>query len=257
MSSLFEIQFCYDLDETFLRFSYSYTLLKSVFPFVFRTIMGKVKKEGRLFYTKTSKPNNAATLPATEAMSTFKFKPTEIMPKTSTGPADVSSQPPKPPNSKKFKLKQKKENFINKISVKQSISKKRKQQKTKTKKQKQQVARVATLSNLTYLKNALPTLNDSLPSLNSLFMLKTCAELKTGVPKFDKKLVIAEESTPKKLTKAMKTKHKKKVFMKRYDYLQKLMSDEQFKKNPRKVIAEHVRNRRVIEDKFENKKRSK
>lgn len=147
---------------------------------------------------------------------------------------------------------------MKKISIKQPTAKKRKQQKNKIKKQKQQVARVATLSDLTSLKNALPSLNDSLPSLNSLFMLKTCAELKTGVPQFDKKLVVADEdSTPKKLTKAMKTRHKKKVFMKRYDYLQKLMTDKEFKKDPRKVIAEHVRNRRVIEDKFENKKRSK
>lgn len=218
--------------------------------------MGKVKKEGRLFYKKVTKSSDAAILP--EAVSSFKFKPIENVP-TIASSTETSTQPSKQSNPKKLTFQQRKENLINKISVKQpAIAKKRKQQKNKLKKQKQQVARVATLSNLSSLKNALPSLNDSLPSLNSLFMLKTCAELKTGVPKFDKKLVIADEgSQPKKLTKAMKTRHKKKVFMKRYDYLQKLMSDVEFKKNPRKVIAEHVRNRRVIEDKFENKKRKK
>lgn len=220
--------------------------------------MGKVKKEGRLFYKKTAKPNDAAALPATAANSTFKFKPVENMPSTSASPTETSSQPLKPSHTKKLKMQQRKENLMKKISIKQPTAKKRKQQKNKIKKQKKQVARVATLSDLTSLKNALPSLNDSLPSLNSLFMLKTCTELKTGVPQFDKKLVVADEdSTPKKLTKAMKTRHKKKVFMKRYDYLQKLMTDKEFKKDPRKVIAEHVRNRRVIEDKFENKKRSK
>ncbi len=219
--------------------------------------MGKVKKEGRLFYKKTEKPSNdaiASSLPSNEAIKTFKFKPVESVPATSSSPNDT----PKPSNSKKLKLQQRKEDFIKKISVKQSsIAKKRKVQKNKIKKQKNQIARVAAtaIPNLKSLKNALPTLTDNLPSLNSLFMLKTCSELKTGVPKFDKKLVVTDtDSKPKKLTKAMKTRHKKKVFMKRYDYLQKLMADKAFKQNPRKVIADHVRNRRVIEEKFENKK---
>lgn len=215
--------------------------------------MGKVKTEGRLFYKKTTKPNDVAVLPSTEGMKTFKFKAVESKPSTPT--ESVPNQPSKQSTSKKLKLKQRKENFIKTISVKQTIAKKRKQQKTKAKKQKQQVARVAALPNLSSLKSALPTLNDSLPSLNSLFMLKTSTELKTGVPKFDKKLMVADDDAkPKKLTKAMKTRHKKKVFMKRYDYLQKLMADKAFKQNPRKVIAEHVRNRRVVEEKFENKK---
>lgn len=215
--------------------------------------MGKVKKEGRLFYTKTAKPIGSLALPSSEAISTFKFKPAEnVIPTT-----ESRTLPSKQSATKKSKIQQRKENLIKKISVMQPKAKKRKQQKNKLKKQKKQVARVATLSDLTSLKNALPSLNDSLPSLNSLFMLKTCSELKTGVPQFDKKLTTTEESKPKKLTKAMKTRHKKKVFMKRYDYLQKLMSDKAFKQNPREVIAAHVKNRRVIEEKFENKKRSK
>lgn len=215
--------------------------------------MGKVKKEGRLFYKKNAKPIEAAVLP--ESISTFKFKPIENVPTTPSGPAEISSQPPKQSSAKKLTFQQRKENLIKKIK-KQPIAKKRKQQKNNIKKQKQHV--VKTLSNLSSLKKALPSLDDSLPSLNSLFMLKTCSELKTGVPEFDKKLVATEEdSEPKKLTKAMKTRHKKAVFMKRYNYLQKLMADEEFKKNPRQVIAQHVRNRRVIEDKFENKKRKK
>ncbi|KAG4078361.1 hypothetical protein HA402_013071 [Bradysia odoriphaga] len=222
--------------------------------------MGKVKNEGRLFYKKTPKSNDAVAFPSNEAVTAFKFKPVESAPITPSATNLPSRQPSQQSNTKKLKLQQRKEDFIKKITVKQTIAKKRKQQKSKIKKQKQQVARVAAtaIPNLTSLKNALPTLSDNLPSLNSLFMLKTCAELKTGVPKFDKKLVVAEEDAkPTKLTKAMKTRHKKKVFMKRYDYLQKLMQDAAFKKNPRKVIAEHVRNRRVIEEKFENKKPKK
>lgn len=222
--------------------------------------MGKIRKEGRLFYRKPDKSNNVAALPTTDGIKSFKFKPVESKPPPSTERAANtvdSSEPTKRSNSKRSKLQQRKEDFIKKIAVKQtSVAKKRKLQKTKVKKQKKQVARVAALPDLSSLKKALPSLNDSLPSLNSLFMLKTSAELKTGVPKFDKKLVVAEDddSKPKKLTKAMKTRHKKKVFMKRYDYLQKLMADAAFKKNPRQVIAEHVRNRRIVEDKFENKK---
>ncbi|KAJ6630912.1 hypothetical protein Bhyg_15882 [Pseudolycoriella hygida] len=195
--------------------------------------MGKVKKEGRLFYRKTSKPKDAsavAALPLTESISAFKS--TDIKPATAT--TETINQPQKQSKTKKSTLRQRKENLIQKISVKQSAAKRRNQQKKKTKKQKQQVERVKALTNLNSLKNALPSLNDNLPSLNSLFMLKTCAELKTGVPKFDKKLVVSQVSDeePKKPTKAMKTRHKKKVFMKRYDYLQKLMSDKEFKKDP-------------------------
>lgn len=224
--------------------------------------MGKVKSEGRLFYRKTEKANNAVAFPTNEAVTAFKFKPVESVPSTQSAATKLPPRqpPPQQSNTKKLKLQQRKEDFIKKVTVKHTIAKKRKQQKSNIKKQKKQVARVAAtaMPNLTSLKNALPTLTDNLPSLNSLFMLKTCAELKTGVPKFDKKLVVADDDAkPKKLTKAMKTRHKKKVFMKRYNYLQKLMDDEAFKKNPRKVIAEHVRNRRVIEEKFENKKPKK
>lgn len=225
--------------------------------------MGKVKKEGRLFYKKTNKPTDSSVLPTSEAISTFKFKPVEnVVPSTSNQTVDPSASI-RPSSTKKLKLQQRKENLIKKISVMQPKAKKRKQQTKKLKKQKQQVARVAKLSDLSSLKNALPSLDDTLPSLNSLFMLKNSTGLKTGlktgVPQFDKKLAAssAEESKPKKLTKAMKTRHKKKVFMKRYEYLQKLMSDKAFKQNPREVIAAHVRYRRVAEDKFENKKRSK
>lgn len=215
--------------------------------------MGKVKKEGRLFYKKTSKPTDSTVLPTSVAITTFKFKPVEnVVPSTSNQTMLPST------STKKSKIQQRKENLIKKISVMQPKAKKRSQKKKKLKKQKEHVVR-ATFSDLSSLKNALPSLNDSLPSLNSLFMLKTSAELKTGVPQFDKKLVAkaSEDSKPKKLTKAMKTRHKKKVFMKRYDYLQKLMSDKAFKQNPREVIAAHVRNRRLVEEKFENKKRSK
>lgn len=229
--------------------------LSPPFHLIFRSIMGKIRKESqeRQFYKKKSRTNDSAVLLPSEATSTFKFKPVQNVTPT-TAQTVVSTSSTKQSTKKKLKQQQRKENLIKKISVTQPPAKKRKQLKTKIKKQKQQVARVTTLSDLTSLKNALPSLNDSLPSLNSLFMLKTSAELKTGVPQFDKKLQTTGDTTPKKLTKAMKTKHKKKVFMKRYDYLQKLMSDKAFKRNPREVIAAHVRNRRVIEENFENKK---
>lgn len=221
--------------------------------------MGKIKKEGRQFYRKTVVTNvSSKPLVSTATTSTFKFKPVKnVLPKSANQHlASAVTSSNKRSTSKKSKLQQRKENLMKKITVMQPAAKKRKQQKNKIKTQKQQVARVAALNDLTSLKNALPSLNDNLPSLNSLFLLKTNAELKTGVPMFDKK--IGEGDTKlKKLTNAMRTKHKKKVFMKRYDYLQKLLSDKAFKQNPREVIAAHVRNRRLVEEKFANKKQNK
>lgn len=173
--------------------------------------------------------------------------------------------------SKKEKIQNRHDNLMRKfdsvLETRRAVQMKAKTAKKLQRQQKQKITQVSrttaqavkeAMSDLTSLKNALPTLDDALPSLNSLFQLKS-RDLRTGVPKFDAmakkaaaraalaKAKEAQGAVPAKLSKTTKTLNKKNEFMQRYNYFQKLSTDKAFKRNPREVIAAHIRNRAAAE----------
>lgn len=147
--------------------------------------------------------------------------------------------------------------------AKRTTKRQQKQKITQINATKVQAVRSA-IADLSSLSCALPTLDDALPSLNSLFQLKAATSaLRTGVPKFDKaaarKAAAAaakkaaangdsEGATKRKVSKTTNTLNKKNEFMQRYNYLQKLTNDRMFKANPREVIAAHIRNRQKTDE---------
>lgn len=176
--------------------------------------------------------------------------------------------------TKKEKIQNRHDKLMRKFDValeqRRSTAMKAKAARKQQRQQKQKVAQVVkggvlSSADLSALKNALPTLDDALPSLNSLFQLRSASgagALKSGVPRFDKMdkraaaraaKAAAEGGTttaaaePRKLTKTTKTLNKKNEFMARYDFFQKLSADKAFKRNPREVIAAHIRNRAAAE----------
>lgn len=103
------------------------------------------------------------------------------------------------------------------------------------------------------LEDALPSVNDSLPSLDSVLRLQS-KNAKTGLTtdqvdssdkngKKHKKLKVKG----KKINKPNKTNE----LLKQFNHYQKLLSDEAFKINPRAVISSHIR------DKLRNRKEFK
>lgn len=104
-------------------------------------------------------------------------------------------------------------------------------------------------------------IKDALPSLDSLLKFKG-SEIKTGIPEYDSIQVAAGGKTGKKKTgvgekrkekaannkfalKEKRISKEAKEQSKRYDYLQKLMNDKGFRADPRKVIAEHIKNTKL------------
>lgn len=159
--------------------------------------------------------------------------------------------------SKKNKLKQRKDKFKRKIDVLHNAKKQMAELK-KVKKQKKMIRAssekvrptIAAAADMSAMINALPTLDDSLPSLNSLFRLKG-KDVKSGIRQFDeaaakkKTKLGSSDGVVKKTTKKTRILENKNEFMKRYNYFQKLIADKEFKKNPREVIAMHIRNQRL------------
>ncbi|XP_053676408.1 ribosome biogenesis protein SLX9 homolog [Anopheles nili] len=81
---------------------------------------------------------------------------------------------------------------------------------------------------------------DALPSLDSLYDVKSSIVLKTGVPKFDKKV----EPKTKKERRAQRLKVQKRQFLKRCSTIKRVLKDTTFKKDPQKMVADHIRNTR-------------
>lgn len=159
--------------------------------------------------------------------------------------------------TKKEKIHNRRQNLMRKVDdaleAKRTVQLKAKALKKQKKSKLSQVSKTtvhavkAAMSDMSQMKNALLSLDDDLPSLNSLFKLKS-KDLKTGVPKFDARAkraaaAKAAAAVPGKVSKTTNTLNKKHEFMQRYNYLRKLSNDKTFKKNPREVIAAHVRNR--------------
>uniref|UniRef100_A0A182R968 Uncharacterized protein n=1 Tax=Anopheles funestus TaxID=62324 RepID=A0A182R968_ANOFN len=92
----------------------------------------------------------------------------------------------------------------------------------------------------TAITGDLKPLLDALPSLESLFELKSAATIKTGVPKYDKK---AEPRT-KKQRQAQRRNKNKREFMKRCRTIKRVLNDQTFKKDPKKMVAEYIKNAR-------------
>uniref|UniRef100_A0A182PMV8 Uncharacterized protein n=1 Tax=Anopheles epiroticus TaxID=199890 RepID=A0A182PMV8_9DIPT len=93
----------------------------------------------------------------------------------------------------------------------------------------------------TAITGDLKPLLDALPSLESLFDVKSAGKVfKTGVPKYDKK---AEPKT-KKERRAQRLKQHKKEFLKRCSTIKRVLKDKTFQKDPKKMIADHIRNTR-------------
>lgn len=162
--------------------------------------------------------------------------------------------------TKKEKIQNRRDNLMRKVDsaleAKRSVQLKAKAQKKLKRQSIKQVSKTtaqgvrSAIADMSQLKNALLSLDDDLPSLSSLFKLKS-KELKTGVPKFDARAKraaaekIAGSKPPRKVSKTTNTLSKKQEFMDRYNYFQKLSNDKTFKANPRAVIAAHIRNRQA------------
>uniref|UniRef100_A0A182WBP7 Uncharacterized protein n=1 Tax=Anopheles minimus TaxID=112268 RepID=A0A182WBP7_9DIPT len=92
----------------------------------------------------------------------------------------------------------------------------------------------------TAITGDLKPLLDALPSLESLFEVKTAAALKTGVPKYDKKT----EPKTKKQKQAHRRNKNKREFMKRCRTIKRVLNDKAFKKDPKKMVADYIKNAR-------------
>lgn len=103
-------------------------------------------------------------------------------------------------------------------------------------------------------------IKDALPSLDSLLKFKG-SEIKTGIPEYDsirvaggkKQSGVGQKRKEKAANNKFALKEKRiskesKEQSKRYDYLQKLMNDKGFRADPRKVIAEHIRNTKLEQE---------
>lgn len=141
--------------------------------------------------------------------------------------------------SKKNKIKDKRKSLINKIDLlkeaKREVLAQKKRQRT------------AIIGDLMPLK-------DALPSLDSLFLLKQSLDIKTGVPEFDEEMEVPAEKSKNSLKKEQ-MRNVAKEHSKRLNYYQRLIADDTFKKNPREVIAAHIRNTKLFEeqaDQFNN-----
>ncbi|XP_058460863.1 uncharacterized protein LOC131436258 [Malaya genurostris] len=79
---------------------------------------------------------------------------------------------------------------------------------------------------------------DALPALDSLFKLKVADSIKTGVPKYDKK---AAPKTKRQI-KASQMKKNRVDFLNRCKKMNQILKSKKFKNNPKKLIADHIRN---------------
>lgn len=89
----------------------------------------------------------------------------------------------------------------------------------------------------------LKPLLDSLPSLDELISIRETSN-KTGIAAIDRN--IPKEPKNKKEKKALQIHTKTEAMLDRFDAVQKVWKNPDFQKNPRKLIAEQIRQRRQI-----------
>lgn len=127
--------------------------------------------------------------------------------------------------NKKEKVKFRKEEILKKVELTQKAFK---EDKLKKKREK------------TAVTGDMRPLLDALPSLDSLFKMKSADTIKTGVPKYDKKVV----PKTKQQLKVERLKKKKVDFLARCQKVNQVLKSKKYRKNPKKMIAEHIRNTR-------------
>ncbi|EAT36988.1 AAEL010970-PA [Aedes aegypti] len=127
--------------------------------------------------------------------------------------------------NKKEKIKFRKDEMLKKVELTQKAFK---EDKLKKKREK------------TAVTGDMRPLLDALPSLDSLFKMKSADTIKTGVPKYDKKAI----PKTKQQLKVERLKKKKVDFLARCQKVNQVLKSKKFKKNPKKMIAEHIRNTR-------------
>ena len=89
----------------------------------------------------------------------------------------------------------------------------------------------------------LKPLLDSLPSLDELISIRGSSN-KTGVSSIDRAIPV--EPKNKKEKKIQRNYSKTETFLDRFDEIQKVWKNPEYQKNPRKLIAERIRQRRPI-----------
>lgn len=162
----------------------------------------------------------------------------------------ASSSPSTPVHQKKHvKIAEKKKKLAMKFEL-MLKDQQEAQKKLKVEKANKKIGSVATMG----------AIKDALPSLDSLLKFKG-SDIKTGIPEYDSikvkgkdaakgagKKGKGKEITNKFALKEQRISKQKKEMTNRYDYLQKLMNDKVFRKNPRQVIAEHIKNSKVEQE---------
>lgn len=147
------------------------------------------------------------------------------------------------PANKKDKIRQRREQLLKKLDTLEHAKRKTKEKTIKRRK--------------TAIVGDLNSLKDALPSLDSLLKLKPNPQnIKTGITKIDSKLTpnaalpqlqitsmgISKLSRKqKKELKNQKLKKLAKEYNQRFNSFQKVLDNENFKKNPRDVIATHIK----------------
>lgn len=172
----------------------------------------------------------------------------------------TKAKPSKDQSTAKLDTKQSKKkgsNFALKLSnpvfsgIKKTISKKDKQQKKQTKiREKLEQTKAAFQEEKNKKKRAktavvgdLKPLLDSLPSLDELVTLKSS---RTGIASIDRRL--PKEPKTRKARKQKSIHEKTEKMLDRFDHVQKIWRDPEFKKDPRKLIAEKIRARRLANE---------
>ncbi|EDS35497.1 conserved hypothetical protein [Culex quinquefasciatus] len=180
--------------------------------------------EPKSFKVQTSKKTKAVTKPVTATPIPVPGPPQE-------DPEDLKTKTKKLRKlaitrlTKKDKKKFRREEVLKKIELTQSAFKSEKEKKKREK---------------TAVTGDMRPLLDALPSLDSLFQLKSAENLKTGVPKYDKK---AKPKTKQQL-KVERLKKQKGEFLNRCQKVNQLLKSKKYRKNPKKMIAEHIKNTR-------------
>lgn len=162
---------------------------------------------------------------------------------------DKESKKSRPVHKKKHvKLAEKKK----KLAQKFEMMLKEQQDEKKQKKVDRANRKIGSVANMGAIK-------DALPSLDSLLKFKASGDIKSGLPEYDaiklKKGQSAKvaKGKEKKINKFAKKEQRiskeTKEINSRCDYLKKLMNDKGFRSNPRKVIAEHIKNTLEMEEK--------
>lgn len=132
--------------------------------------------------------------------------------------------------SKKEKQKMKKQKLENRFALTKAAFKEDKAKKKRMK---------------TPVVGDLKPLLDSLPSLDELLTIRD--PNRTGIASIDKRIK-AKQPKSKSGRRELQRSEKTEKMLDRFDHVQKIWRDPEFQKNPRKLIAEQVRKRRLANE---------